>query len=276
MIYPVIPALPIIKTDYTLSSKFLKRRVTVSLYTPDGLTGAEKVNLLVLNDGQDVLKMDLPAMLQQLGTSGKTGPVMVAAVHAGPDRLNEYGVAGCPDFQGRGSKADLYSNFITTELLPVVEEWSGIQVRGKRAFAGFSLGGLSAFDIAWKHEGLFDIAGVFSGAFWWRSKDLNDGYTEQDRIMHRVIRETASAPDLEFWLMTGTEDETADRNRNFIIDAIDDTIDLIRELETKGYRRPQDITYYEFVGGKHEPETWAKVMPAFLCHAFGCEPGAIL
>jgi enterochelin esterase-like enzyme len=69
--------------------------------------------------------------------------------------------------------------------------------------------------------------------------------------------------------MTGTEDELADRNKNFIIDSIDDTIDVIKELLKKGYKRPDDIAYYEMVGGKHELKTWAKAMSPFLIWAFG-------
>jgi enterochelin esterase family protein len=88
--------------------------------------------------------------------------------------------------------------------------------------------------------------------------------------MHRIIRESKVKPDLKFWLQTGTLDETADRNKNGIIDSIDDTIDLIAELEAKGFKRPNDIQYLEMVGGKHDMATWAKAMPQFLIWAFGC------
>jgi len=84
-----------------------------------------------------------------------------------------------------------------------------------------------------------------------------------------MIRETNNKPELKFWLQTGTNDETADRNKNGIIDSIDDTIDLVKELEVKGYKRPADITYVEVVGGSHDAPTWAKAMPKFLCWAFG-------
>ena len=130
------------------------------------------------------------------------------------------------------------------------------------------MGGLSAFDIAWNHDHIFDVVGVFSGSFWWRKKDLKAGYTDADRILHAMIDESITKPDLKFWLMTGTEDETSDRNGNGIIDSIDDTIDVIKSLVKKGYKRPDDIRYYEKVGGKHNPETWAAVMPAFLQWAF--------
>lgn len=87
--------------------------------------------------------------------------------------------------------------------------------------------------------------------------------------MHSVIKNTANKPGLKFWLQTGTHDETADRNKNGIIDSIDDTIDLIKELENKGYNRPADIQYLEMVGGTHNVATWAEAMPKFLVWAFG-------
>ena len=109
----------------------------------------------------------------------------------------------------------------------------------------------------------------YSGSFWWRSKELGKGYTDADRIMHSIIRESKAKPPLKFWLQTGTKDETAARNKNGIIDSIDDTIDIIKELESKGYNRPADIQYLEMVGGMHSIDTWAEAMPKFLVWAFG-------
>jgi predicted alpha/beta superfamily hydrolase len=195
--------------------------------------------------------------------------VLVVAIHAGEERLQEYGIAGYPDFKKRGSKAALYAEFIKTELLPYIAAATGIEKFETTAFAGFSLGGLSAMDIAWNNPQLFNKTGVFSGSFWWRSKDIANGYTDKDRIMHSVIRSTKTKPDLKIWLQTGTKDETADRNKNGIIDSIDDTVDLIKELEQKGFKRPDDIRYLEMFDGKHDTETWAKAMPKFLVWAFG-------
>lgn len=251
-----------------LESVHLQRVVEIELFYPSGLLGNEKLNLLLLNDGQDAAGLNLQETLSSLYEDQKIEPIVVAAIKASAERLQEYGVAGFPDFAERGHKADAYSKFITLELMPYLEKETGMPFLGKRAFAGCSLGGLTAFDIVWKNDNFFDIAGVFSGSFWWRKKDLKDGYTDDDRIMHQVIRNTEGKPAVKFWLMTGTEDETADRNRNFIIDSIDDTIDIIKELTKKGYKRQDDIFYYEMVGGKHNVATWGKALPSFLCWAF--------
>jgi enterochelin esterase-like enzyme len=253
---------------HQLQSVCLQRTVELEFFYPDGLADPETLNLLLLNDGQDADGLQLTETLSTLLTGKKIEPLLVVAIKASAARVQEYGIAGNPDYAGRGALAGQYSAFIAKELLPYITQEMNNPVKGKYVIAGCSLGGLTAFDIAWNNADLFDAAGVFSGSFWWRRKNLTDNYTDEDRIMHRVIRDGIYRPGLKFWLMAGTEDEIADRNHNFIIDAIDDTIDIIKELQQKGYKRPDDIFYYERVGGRHHVNTWAQVMPSFLCWAF--------
>lgn len=256
------------ETPFTITSTHLEREVTCTLLLPDEFTGIEPLNLLLLNDGQEAENLQLKDTLQDLYNNNRLKPTAVVAIACGEERIQEYGTAGFPDFKKRGSKAAAYTKFIITELLPDIKQQLGMEVFGTVGFAGFSLGGLSALDIAWNNPDIFDVAGVFSGSLWWRSKDLGKGYTDDDRIMHRIVRDSETKPGLKFWFQTGTKDETADRNRNGIIDAIDDTIDLIKELKAKGCTR-DDIAYLEMVGGEHNVATWAKAMPKFLVKAFG-------
>ena len=257
------------ETKITIDSDALKRGVAITLLLPEESEITGPVNLLLMNDGQEADNLRIKESLENLYNYGVIKPVLVAAIHAGDERVQEYGTAGIPDCKQRGSKAAAYTKFIVTELLPVIKKETGITNFEITAFAGFSLGGLSAMDITWRYPELFNKVGVFSGSFWWRSKELDKGYTENDRIMHGIIRNTPSKPNLKIWLQTGTKDETADRNKNGIIDSIDDTIDLIKELENNGYTRPEDIQYLEMVGGTHNVETWAEAMPKFLLWAFG-------
>ncbi len=251
-----------------VESGFLERVVTCSLLVPEGFNELNKVNLLLLNDGQEIENLQLKTTLEELYERNQISPTLVAAIHAG-ERIQEYGTAGILDFKGRGSKASAYTSFITKELMPKLQGLAGMKTFGTTAFAGFSLGGLSALDIAWNNPQLFDKVGAFSGSFWWRGKDLKSGYCdEQDRLMHKIIRQKQHQPGLKFWFQTGTKDETADRNKNYIIDSIDDTVDLIKTLECKGYNRPADIQYLEVINGRHNVETWSKVMPKFLKWAF--------
>jgi enterochelin esterase-like enzyme len=233
----------------------------------DQLTHAD---LLLINDGQDMKEMGLVSILEKLYSTRSILPLVVVAIHAGKERKMEYGVASQPDFKGRGAKAAQYGFFILGELLPfIVQKFSFISF-GKKAFAGFSLGGLSAMDIAWDQPEIFNISGVFSGSFWWRSLDQSEKNYDDDihRIMHQVVRKGSYKPGLKFFFQCGNKDETRDRNKNGIIDSIDDTIDLIKELEKKGWLTGKDIRYIELKDGRHDVLTWGQAMPEFLTWAF--------
>jgi enterochelin esterase-like enzyme len=250
-------------TVHHIQSKALKRQVRVDLYRSRQAIDVDTIDLLIVNDGQDLLKMDMLRWLDQLADIKM--PLLVMGVHAGVERKLEYGVAGQPDFMNRGSKADLYTCFVLQEMLPYVKkELGSLNLRNKYV-AGFSLGGLMAFDLALEFPSEFSAAGVFSGSFWWRSIDLKDEYVEErDRIMHAKIRTKQNNMHQRFFLQTGAKDETADRNKNGIIDSIDDTLDIIHELEGIGFQRERQITYVELPDGTHDVTTWSKVMPDFL------------
>ncbi len=253
-----------------IRSEFLDRQVTVDFYFPDTIKKA--VSLFVINDGQDMEALGLQPMLEKMTREKSISPVFCAAVHAG-DRMMEFGTAAETDYKGRGRKAAQYTQFVLKELVPAVEaRYPSIEWKEK-AIGGFSMGGLSALDIAWNHPADFSKAGIFSGSLWWRSKGLDEGYQEEtDRIMHAQIRNRPFAEGLKFFFEAGTLDETMDRNNNGIIDAIDDTLALIDELVQKGYRRKKDICYLQLEEGRHDVATWARAMPEFLRWAWGKKP----
>lgn len=261
----------ILHESMTLGSVQLERDVTADVYLPEGLTDMRDAALLLFNDGQDLERMGFAGLLADLYDRGSLQPLLCIGIHAGADRKMEYGTAGRPDYQGWGSRADRYSRFIFDELLPAIRERYRATSFREKAFAGFSLGALSAMDIVWHHPQEFARAGLFSGSFWWRTRDKNDpAYNEStDRIMHAAVRNGGYYPWLKFFFECGTEDETEDRNHNGVIDSIDDTQDLIAALAARGYDRQRDIRYLEIAGGKHNVETWARAMPEFLLWGWG-------
>ncbi|MCS6821784.1 MAG: esterase family protein [Microscillaceae bacterium] len=251
-----------------LYSKYLRRSVKYTIILPYNYERnlQEKYPVLYLNDGQDLEKLQMQTVLQKLYTEKAIPPLILVAIHANKNRIQEYGTASQPDYAKRGAKAYLYTQFILKELVPTIQKkYRSYTEPEYNFFAGFSLGGLSAIDIVWANPHKFSKVGVFSGSLWWRSKPYEEGYEEdKDRIMHQIIRKSEHKPKLKFWFQAGTEDETEDRNNNGVIDAIDDTLDLMKELEKKGYQRDIDFTYLEVQGGKHDPQTWGQAMPFFL------------
>jgi enterochelin esterase-like enzyme len=256
---------------HIISSEFLDRDVTVDFYLPANSTNYNGVSLLLVNDGQDLCTMHFEEILDELYENNAIRDLFCVGIHCGKDRKNEYGTANVLDYKGRGARAVLYNRFVFEELLPFIRSSLHIFSFREKSFAGFSLGGLCALDIVWNHAGEFSKAGVFSGSLWWRDKDQDDAdfNEDTDRIMHRQVREGKYAPWLKFFFEVGTQDEVADRNNNGIIDAIDDTLSLIDELEAKGYTRSNDIQYIELSDGRHDVPTWAKAFPEFLKWGWG-------
>jgi enterochelin esterase-like enzyme len=256
--------------QHIIVSKFLNRPVTIHCFLPTHVNEPQQMSLLLINDGQNMEELSLEEMLDTLLTTKKITPVLCVAIHANENRKMEYGTAHCPDYLGRGVFATAHTNFVLNELLPFIYTTYCITKFKEMAYAGFSLGGLSALDIVWNYPGLFTKAGVFSGSLWCRTKSLDDGYNENtDRIMHAQVRAGDYKKGLRFFFETGTQDETADRNHNGIIDSIDDTLSLIKELTDKGYHPANDIYYLELQDGKHDIATWARAMPVFLQWGWG-------
>jgi iron(III)-enterobactin esterase len=246
-----------------IASAHLKRQVIIDLYIPKDFS--PETNLLLINDGQDLPEMPFDKMLEGLLASNQIQSLFCVGIHAGKDRRNEYGTASVLDYAGRGAKAAAYRRFVLEELLPFIHTHYGVQNFRQTSYAGFSLGGLSALDTVWHYPDIFSVAGVFSGSLWWRSKDIGEGYDDdKHRIIHQLIRAGKYSAGLRFYFTTGSMDETADRNKNGIIDSIDDTLDLIKELKKKGYKEEADIKYINYETGKHDVATWGKAMPAFL------------
>jgi enterochelin esterase-like enzyme len=244
------------------------RRVDIFLPPAYNPSARDCYRVLYMNDGQDTYTYNLDKVLDGLYAQQVMEPIIVVALYNTPSRLSEYGVAGSPDYKGRGDKAAQYSKFVLEEVMPYMKKNYCVKEGAQNtAFMGSSLGGLMAFDIVWRNPDKFGKVGVFSGSFWWRSDDANAATQQNSRIMHKVVRESQKKPGLKFWFQAGTQDETSDRDGNGTIDAIQDTLELVEELTKKGYK-PEDIVYIQVEGGKHDQLTWLRVLPNFLKWAF--------
>jgi len=251
-------------------SDALSRYVVLDILVPgNDLTSPLHYPLLLVNDGQDIDSVKLPAHLNHLVNNGSITPPLAVCIYAA-NRKHEYGVASRSDYKNRGNLASNYTKFIIDELLPYLSEHYPVRLNHPlNTFTGFSLGGLSAFDITWHHSAVFKQVGVFSGAFWWRYEPVDVADPDNHRIMHEVVRTAKVKPELRFWFQSGLSDESEDRNNNGVIDVIDDILDLCVELVYQGFRPFYDFAYYEMPDGKHDMATWSKAMPVFLVWAFG-------
>ncbi|TLP73006.1 alpha/beta hydrolase [Maribacter sp. ACAM166] len=251
-------------------SKNLNRLVLFRVVAPqDYSKSTTTFSVVLMNDGQDYEAMQLEHSLSQAFASKELQPFIYVGVSCNENRIHEYGTASTTDFKGRGGQALKYSRFITEEFVPFLkQEFKASKDVNDWVYCGMSLGGLSAFDIVYNYSTHFAKVGVFSGSFWWRKKAyVKNDLKDRSRIALEVIKNGAYADHLKFWFQCGSLDEIADRNNNGIIDAIEDTLDVIKELTIIGYSYPGAITYVQVEGGKHDLTTWGKVFPQFITWA---------
>jgi enterochelin esterase-like enzyme len=251
-------------------SRHLQERIKLTIISTPMPDDKKDINLLLLNDGQDVEKLRVSQVTDSLYKKNLIAPLVIVAIHAG-NRMQDYGVAGFPDVESNGSKADKYEAFIDNELYDFVKKRAGVRKFKSIALAGCSLGGLSAMDIAWNNADKIDKVGIFSGSFWWRDIEASapDYSDDKNRIMLNKIKSSRKRPKLKYWFYAGNQEEEGDRDKDGIIDVVDDTKDLIAIIKNKNVCPAGDIIYMQSPDGKHDYTSWSKAFPDFLAWAFG-------
>ncbi|MDP1581168.1 MAG: alpha/beta hydrolase-fold protein [Candidatus Didemnitutus sp.] len=237
---------------------------TVRLYLPPGEVRAD-TPLLLAFDGQTLPHWHLAETISQLALERAIRAPLVVAVDATRDRIEEYAMAGQRDYAGRGNLAPAFQQLMVGRVLPAVRQRFGLVAAPARTGVfGASMGGLCAFDLAWRHPEIFGFGGVFSGSLWWRADNTDPVAQQASRLAHLMVRATVAKPPLRLWFQAGTKDETNDRDGNGVIDAIQDTTELIDDLVRNGFERGRDVRYLEQINGEHSERTWAEVLPQFL------------
>lgn len=260
-----------VKSIERFRSKQLHNQRALTIFLPPDYDSQPErsYKVLYVNDGQDMPGVNMAETLLMLIEQHEIEPIIVVAVHATRQRLLEYGTAGIVNARGLGRNARKYSFFILDELMPYINRrYRTLSGPVNTAIMGWSLGGLMAFDLAWNHPDVFGAVGVFSGSFWWRTDDQDTHARQESRIMQRRVRDTDAPGQLRMWFEAATCDEKEDRDNNGVIDAIQDTTELMEELELKGFRRGFDMIYTQVEGGEHNQQTWGFILPYFLRWTF--------
>lgn len=232
-------------------------RTLIIYLPPDYVVSTARYPVLYVLDGQDLNRLGMRQTLARLYAEQAITPLIVVGIPA-ENRLQEYGMATAPGPAGLGARAALHARFVLEEVMPAINaRYRTLAGPAHTTILGSSLGGLTAFDLAWHHPDVFGAVGVFSGSFWWRDE------ATQTRQVPLMVHNTATAPALRVWLQAGTLDETSDRDRNGVIDAIQDTLDVLDALRARGLPET-DLAYVQVEGGRHDQATWARVLPDFL------------
>ncbi len=273
----------------------------IAVHLPAGYdpAGVRRYPVLYLNDGQDAEAVALQPTLARLQGQGLIVPAIGVAIHMLPDRRGTYGLSdraagrsvAADTRHGRvGARAHEYSEWVAKTLVPYVDaHYRTVDAPSSRAVLGWSLGALNAFNLGWQYPELFGRVGAFSPSLWLSSEQGDANAVERSRLAQAMVASSKPRSGLKMFFAVGSAEETDDRDGDGIIDAIDDTRDLIlgsgsmaapgmRGLLQLGYsvnldhaRRPtqDDVALLLLDGGQHNQASWARMLPAFLQWAHG-------
>ena len=253
--------------------------------------------VLYVNDGQDLEAVQLVDTLAGLRADDAIRPVLVVAIDMPPDRLGAYGLSDRAGARSTvvdssagpiGTHAHTYARWMIDTLVPHVDgAYNTQRVPAARAVLGWSLGAAQAFDMAWQWPEVFGRVGAFSPSLWLASDRTDAASRHRTRLAHARVHATTQRPGLRMFFAVGDAEETADRDGDGINDALDDVRELVeggrtgddtpRGLRQLGYRvdaAPSaravraDVALHVVPGGRHEPASWARMLPDFLRWAY--------
>ncbi|HSZ86065.1 MAG TPA: alpha/beta hydrolase-fold protein, partial [Puia sp.] len=127
----------ILQESVELESELLNRTVKVDFYLPTNISDSSTMSLLLINDGQDMEKLQFSSMLEELYAENMIEPLLCIGIQAG-ERKMEYGTAKILDYKKRGARSQAYTDFIFEELLPFTHKNYNVPAFKEKAFAGFS------------------------------------------------------------------------------------------------------------------------------------------
>ncbi len=249
-----------------LYSRHLQRHVKLSIINTPVPDDKSEMNLLLFNDAQQMNQLEMKEIIDSLYRKRLIKPLIVVGIYG--NEKDEYGVSGYKAYQNQGDKADHYSAFIDDELYPFAKKKAGVRKFSSVVISGCTMGGLSAFDIAWDNADKINKVGVFSGSF--GVTDIakeTPGYNDStDRIILNKIKASRKRPDLQFWFYGDDATETGVRYHDSI--TINHTEDLIKLIKTKPIIATE-IIHKKAVTGGDNAAYWRIELPAFLVWAFG-------
>ena len=182
---PAVQSFAIDDTTYGL-----QRRIW--LYKSPGTTGSTKhpYNLFVFLQKEYLDPLAVPATLQKLVEAGEIPPTIAVVLDTSTERPT--------DIANRAK----FDRFVTADLLP----WLRAKIRPlpeptNVVIAGFSVGGLTAAYIAFRHPNVFGNVLAQSGAFW----RGNEGADDPPEWLTNELRNKPRLP-LRFYIEVGSEE----------------------------------------------------------------------
>lgn len=257
------------------SRQVAPRPVQVWLPPGYGESPRRRYAVLYLHDGQNLFdasaagaEWQVDETAQRLVAAGAVEPMIVVAVHSGPDRLTDYtpsaglpGPAPADAAAARpvGGGAAAYARFLVDELKPLID--ARYRTRAEpacTAVGGSSLGGLVSLWLALHHGGSFGAALVVSPSLWW-----DQGFALRE-LRRLADAELPGPPRPRLWLDIGAQEGAS---------AVQDVRALRAALLERGWT-PNTLAYLEQADGGHDEASWAARVERMLRFLYGRGGGA--
>lgn len=217
----------------------------VWLYKSPGTTGSAKpsYNLFVFLQKEYIDELAVPATLQKLVASGEIPPTIAVVLDTTTERPT--------DIANRAK----FDRFVTANLLPWLRAKLGRLPEPKNVvIAGFSVGGLNAAYIAYRHPDVFGNVLAQSGAFW----RGNEGANDPPEWLTNELRNKPRLP-LRFYIEVGSEETRRSPNGVIFVEASRHFRDV---LAMKEYV----FQYSEVPRNIHDPEHLRPTLPAGIIY----------
>ncbi len=208
--------------------------------------------VLYMQDGQNLfdpststfgIDWQLDETADSLIEQGRMKSIIIVGITNTPWRKSEY---------ADNDTGSAYMKFVVDKVKPLIDSsYRTLSGPSNTAAGGSSLGGLISFMLAWNYPGVFSMAMCVSPAF----KVYNYNYVDN------VEDYDGPHKDLRFYFDMG-------------IHSLDSLLvpgvhEMIKALETKGYKTGKDIMLYEDDNGEHNESSWAARIWRPLLYFFG-------
>jgi S-formylglutathione hydrolase FrmB len=87
--------------------------------------------------------------------------------------------------------------------------------------------------------------------------------------MYAKLKSSRKRPKIQYWFYVGSAEENGDRDKDGVIDAVDDMQDIVNLLIEKKDVQKSDLVFTIDPNGHHDWSWWSAKLPDFLIWAFG-------
>ncbi|MBC7534821.1 MAG: hypothetical protein H7258_03920 [Ferruginibacter sp.] len=238
-------------------SRHLQRHVELTIINTPMPDEKSNMNLLLFNDGNDLQNTGAKEIIDSLYGINLLQPLVLVGIHS--NEKDELGLSEITYAGNTGSKAAKYNRFVINELYPFIKKKTGVRKFRSVVICGYSLGGISAFDIAWENADKIDKAGIFSVNLDY-ARQNPAGIADSVNIVLQKIKSSKKRPKLQYWFYAGEDGDSS---------IFKNSQALIGIIGQKNTGTAADIKFLPVKGGSNNMSAWRQHFAAFLLWAFG-------